>query len=81
MKRGGHLNELTRFRYDVILRAKSKQMSLLALRGPIVVRGTFKQPVVGPALGPVAARVGAAVGLGAVSPPLALLPSWRTTRA
>ena len=61
-------------RYDALLRAKSKQMSLLALRGPIVVQGTFKQPVVRPAIGPVAARVGAAIGLGAIAPPLALLP-------
>jgi len=61
-------------RYDALLRAKSKQMSLLALRGPIVVQGTFKQPVVRPAIGPVAIRVGAAVALGAVAPPLALLP-------
>ena len=61
-------------KYDVALKAKSKRPSLLALRGPIVIRGTFKQPVVGPAMGPVTARVGAAVGLGAVAPPLALLP-------
>jgi uncharacterized protein involved in outer membrane biogenesis len=61
-------------RYDALLRAKSKQMSLLALRGPIVVQGTFKQPVVRPAIGPVAARVGAAIGLGIIAPPLALLP-------
>ena len=61
-------------RYDALLRAKSKQMSLLALRGPIVVQGTFKQPVVRPAIGPVAARVGAAIGLGVLAPPLALLP-------
>jgi hypothetical protein len=50
-------------RYDALLRAKSKQMSLLALRGPIVVQGTFKQPVVRPA-----------IGLGIIAPPLALLP-------
>jgi uncharacterized protein involved in outer membrane biogenesis len=61
-------------KYDLVLRAKSKQPSLLALRGPIMIRGTFKTPVVGPAMGPVAARVGAAIGLGAVAPPLALLP-------
>ena len=61
-------------KYDFALKAKSKQPSLLALRGPIVVGGTFKTPVVGPAVGPVVARVGAAIGLGAVAPPLALLP-------
>jgi uncharacterized protein involved in outer membrane biogenesis len=61
-------------RYDALLRAKSKQMSLVALRGPIVVQGTFKEPVVRPAIGPVALRVGAAIGLGVIAPPLALLP-------
>jgi uncharacterized protein involved in outer membrane biogenesis len=61
-------------KYDLALNAKSKHPSLLALRGPIMVRGTFKAPVVGPAVGPVATRVGAAVGLGAIAPPLALLP-------
>ena len=60
--------------YELALNAKSKRPSLLALRGPIAVRGTFKAPVIGPAVGPVAARVGAAVGLGAIAPPLALLP-------
>lgn len=61
-------------KYEMTLRAKSKRPSLLALRGPIVIRGTFKAPVVGPAAGPVAARVGVAAGLGALAPPLALLP-------
>jgi len=61
-------------KYDLVLQAKSKRPSLLALRGPITIRGTLKAPVVGPAMGPVAARVGAAIGLGALTPPLALLP-------
>ena len=61
-------------KYDLALKAKSKRPSLLALRGPIVIGGTFKTPVVGPAVGPVVARTGAAVGLGMVAPPLALLP-------
>jgi uncharacterized protein involved in outer membrane biogenesis len=60
--------------YDALLRANSKEASLLALRGPIVIKGTFKDPVVRPAVGPVALRIGAAIGLGAIAPPLALLP-------
>ena len=39
-----------------------------------MIDGTFKHPVVRPAIGPVALRVGAAIGLGAIAPPLALLP-------
>ena len=61
-------------RYNLRLKGDSKRASLLALRGPIVIGGTFKVPVVSPSLGQVAARVGAAVGLGALAPPLAILP-------
>ena len=60
-------------RYDLHFKAQSKKASPLALRGPIVVAGTFKQPTVRPEIAPLAARIGAAVGLGAISPPLALL--------
>jgi hypothetical protein len=61
-------------RYDVRLKAESKQPSLLALRGPIVIDGTFKSPHVHPAIGQLAARIGAAVALGALAPPAAILP-------
>jgi AsmA family protein len=61
-------------RYDMRLEAQSKQPSLLALRGPIVIEGTFKSPQIHPAVGPIAARVGSAVALGALTPPAALVP-------
>jgi uncharacterized protein involved in outer membrane biogenesis len=61
-------------RYDLRLNAQSKKPSLLALRGPIVVDGTFKAPQVRPAVAPIAARVGSAVALGILSPPAALIP-------
>ncbi len=61
-------------RYGLKLVPDSKRMSLLALRGPIAVGGTFKNPEVGPAVGPLAARIGAAVALGAINPLLALVP-------
>lgn len=60
-------------RYDLVLKAKSKQASPLALRGPIVVKGSFKHPQVRPATGPVAARAGAAVALGVLATPLAAI--------
>ena len=66
--------DLRQERYDLRLKGDSKRPSLLALRGPIVIGGTFKTPIVGPDLGAVAARVGAAVGLGTLAPPLAILP-------
>jgi len=61
-------------KYDLQLYADSKKPSILALRGPIRITGTFKTPVVRPAVGQAVARVGAAVGLGILAPPLALLP-------
>jgi uncharacterized protein involved in outer membrane biogenesis len=60
-------------KYDLHLKARSKKASLLALRGPIVVGGTFKAPAIHPDAGQVAARLGASAGLAAVTPPLALL--------
>lgn len=61
-------------RYNLRLQAKSKKFSIFALRGPIAIGGTLKHPTVGPAVAPIAVRVGIAAGLAAVAPPLALLP-------
>lgn len=60
-------------RYALRLVADSKRASLVALRGPIRIGGTFKHPEVRPELGPVVARVGAAIALGVVATPLAAL--------
>jgi AsmA family protein len=60
-------------KYDLRLKARSKKPSLIALRGPIVVGGTFKTPVVHPQTGQVTARLGTSAGLAALAPPLALL--------
>jgi uncharacterized protein involved in outer membrane biogenesis len=60
--------------YNLRLKADSKRPSLVALRGPIRIEGTFKHPKVAPEAGPVVARVAAAAGLGALlTPPAALL--------
>jgi uncharacterized protein involved in outer membrane biogenesis len=72
--RGAGSVDLAAEKYDLRLQADSKQPSLLALRGPVTIGGTFKAPVVRPAIGQVVARIGASVGLGALAPPLALLP-------
>ncbi|HXU55838.1 MAG TPA: AsmA family protein [Casimicrobiaceae bacterium] len=61
-------------RYDLTLSAQSKRPSLLALRGPIVVDGSFSAPQVHPAVGPIAARVASSLALGALNPLAALLP-------
>jgi uncharacterized protein involved in outer membrane biogenesis len=49
------------------LEPESKGFSLASLRGPIVVNGTFKTPVLRPKLGGVMVRGGLAAALGAVS--------------
>jgi hypothetical protein len=54
--------------------AEPKDASLFALRGPIDVGGTLKQPAVRPELGQVIARTGAAIVLGAIAPPAAIVP-------
>jgi hypothetical protein len=56
------------------LKGKSKKFSVFALRGPIQISGTFRNPKVSPVVAPVAARIAVAAGLAAVAPPLALLP-------
>ena len=61
-------------KYDLHLKASSKTPSILALKGPIVIAGTFKTPTVRPEMAPLMARIGASVGLGVVAGPLALLP-------
>ena len=66
--------DLENERPALTLRAKSKQFSIFALRGPIFVGGTLKHPTVGPTVAPIAARVGVAAGLASVLPPLAILP-------
>lgn len=72
--RGEGRIDLRNERYGLTLVPDSKRMSLLALRGPIAIGGTFRNPEVGPAVGPLAARAGAAVALGAINPLLALVP-------
>lgn len=59
--------------YDLRLEAKSKRPSLLALRGPIRVGGTFGTPAVHPEVAPLAARIGASIALGTLLTPLAAL--------
>jgi uncharacterized protein involved in outer membrane biogenesis len=63
-------------RLDYTLRTASRHFSVGSLPTPIRLTGTFKNPSVGPAVGPLAARAGAAIGLGILLTPLAaLLPT------
>jgi len=66
--------DLAHEKYALALKANSKQFSIFALRGPIVIGGSLRDPTVAPSVAPIAARVGVAAGLAAISPPLAILP-------
>lgn len=63
---------------DVHLRSSAKDGSLVALRGPILISGTFARPSLAPERLPLTARVAGSVVLGLVAPPLALLPLIET---
>lgn len=66
--------DLAQEKLDLTLNQKTKDTSLLAVRSPIRVRGTFAQPDIGVNRGVVAARTIGAVALGMVNPLLALIP-------
>ena len=61
-------------RLDLETRARGKSPSVFTLHTPIELQGPFKKPSVRPKAGPLAAQVGAAAGLAAVNPALALVP-------
>ena len=62
---------------DLRLSTQATHFSVGSLSTPINVGGTLKKPSVLPAAGPLAERVGPAIGLGILFPPLALLPTIR----
>ena len=58
---------------DLRLRPRPKDRSLFALRSPLVVKGTFKDPSFRPDLARVGLRGAIALTLGSIAPPAALL--------
>ncbi len=58
---------------DLRLRPRPKDRSLFALRSPLLVGGTFKDPSFAPDLARVGLRGAIALSLGSVAPPAALL--------
>lgn len=67
--------DLGREALDYTLRTDAKHFTVGSLPTPITLAGTFKSPSIRPAVGPLAARAGAAIGLGILFPPAALLPT------
>ena len=63
---------------DLTLRPYPKDMSILSLRSPLKVGGTFAEPTAGPDKGALAARGGFALALGAFNPLLALAATIET---
>jgi hypothetical protein len=58
---------------DLLLRPRPKDRSILALRSPLVVEGTFSDPDFHPDMGRLGVRGAIALTLGSIAPPAALL--------
>jgi uncharacterized protein involved in outer membrane biogenesis len=71
---GGGQIDLEEERLDLEIVPKSKKVSLVALRTPIHVRGSFARPEVDLDKGKLALRGLGAVALGVINPALALVP-------
>ncbi len=67
--------DLGRERLDYRLRSDSKGLTVGQLAAPVTIGGTFRDPDVGLEVGELAVRGGAAIGLGLLFPPLAILPT------
>lgn len=63
---------------DITFRPQPKDMSILSLRSPLKVGGTFASPSAFPDKGALAGRAGAALALGLVNPLLALAATVET---
>jgi len=68
----GHI-DLDAERLDLELHARPKDRSLFALRSPLRLEGPLHAPDIGPKPGPLLLRGAAAVVLGSIAPPAALL--------
>ena len=66
--------DLRQEKLDLTLNQKTKNTSLVALRSPIYIRGSFARPEAGVDKGRMAVRALGAIALGIASPILALLP-------
>ena len=63
---------------DMTLKPEPKDKSILSLRSPLKVGGTFAAPTAGPDKAALAGRAGLAIVLGAINPLLALLATVET---
>ncbi len=63
---------------DILLKPEPKDKSILSLRSPLKISGTFASPYAGPDKVALGARAGLAIALGVVNPFLALLATIET---
>ncbi|MBB5874853.1 AsmA family protein [Xanthomonas sp. 3498] len=70
--------DLGQERLDLLLKAQPKDHSILALRSPLRVGGTFKDPSFRPDFKALGVRGAIAVALGSIAPPAALLATIET---
>ncbi|WP_295974336.1 AsmA family protein [uncultured Xanthomonas sp.] len=70
--------DLRQERLDLLLKAQPKDHSILALRSPLRVGGTFKDPSFRPDFKALGLRGAIAVALGSIAPPAALLATIET---
>ncbi len=67
--------DLSQEKLNYQIKTETKHFSIGSLPAPIGISGSFKNPSIGPDLLRLGVRGGAAVGLGFLLPPLALLPT------
>ncbi|WP_082522175.1 AsmA family protein [Ramlibacter sp. Leaf400] len=70
--------DLARESMDVLIRPAPKDTSILSLRSPLKVAGTFGAPEIGLQKSALAGRAALAIGLGAINPLLALAATIET---
>ena len=63
---------------DILLKPEPKDVSILSLRSPLKIGGTFAAPTAGPDKVALGARAGLAIALGVINPFLALLATIET---
>lgn len=70
--------DLKQEKLDLLLRPRPKDISILALRSPLRIGGTFKDPSFRPDFKALGIRGAIAVALGTITPPAALLATIET---
>ncbi len=70
--------DLKQEQLDLLLRPRPKDMSILALRSPLRIGGTFKDPSFRPDFKALGIRGAIALALGSIAPPAALLATIET---